>query len=341
MTVLRQVVVLVAGLGLVLVLTLLAFGLPLGPSLERMAAGALGPDRSFAPTFVRMTPLLLTGLGMTIAWRAGMFNIGGEGQFVAGALVGASVFRLASALPGPALNFAILIAAVIGGALWASIAGWLAVRRGVNVVISTILLNFVALRLLDYLVKGPLQESARRLPQTERLPPDVMLATFSAQSDLHAGVFVMPFAVALAYFLLFRTREGFRIRLVGANPRAARASRVPTSAVQVRALALSGAFCGLAGGIEYTGMTGQIGLGFPAGWGFLAIPAALLGGLNPLGVTLSAAYFGALFAGCENLGRFVPQGTTLIYVIQGVVVLGLVGFLGLRERRRPAAPEED
>ncbi|MES1227194.1 MAG: hypothetical protein ABUL72_00900, partial [Armatimonadota bacterium] len=193
------------------------------------------------------------------------------------------------------------------------------------VVISTILLNFIALQFVGWAVEDPLQEAKHQLPQTDTLPDALMLWRPNRQLDFHAGVFIAIILAVCTYILLYRTTFGFRIRLVGANARAARASRVNASRVQFQALALSGALCGLAGGIEYSGIVGSIGISFSQGWGFMAIPVALIGGLHPLGTLLSAFLFGGLFAGTENLARFTAGGPTLLYIVQAITVLGLVG----------------
>jgi ABC-type uncharacterized transport system permease subunit len=328
------------GLFVILVLTLAAFGLPVIESLRLIAQGAFGDKFGISRTAVKSTPLLLTGLGMVIAWRGGMYNIGGEGQFILGGIFGALVSKLvvgATWMPPIALTTAILLGSIVGGALWASFSALLYVKRGVEVVISTILLNFIATQLLGWAVEGPLQQSKHQLPQTEELPQAIMLWRPSAQVDLHAGVLLALLVAALTYVLLYKTVLGYRIRLVGANARAARAGRVEPRAIQLQALAISGALCGLAGGVEYTGMAGLLGSDFSQGWGFMAIPVALLGGLHPIGTIFSALFFGAVFAGSENLGRFSAGGSTLLYVIQGVAVLGLVGFraLGARTATNP------
>jgi simple sugar transport system permease protein len=272
---------------------------------------------------------------MVIAWRGGMYNIGGEGQFLVGGLVGALAAKLllhAASIPGPLVTTAILLGSIIGGALWAGIAAWLYVGRGVQVVISTILLNFVAIQLLGWAVEGPLQEGKGQLPQTDQLPAAFMLWRPERQMDFHAGVFIALAVALVIQVVLYRTVFGFRLRLVGANPRAARASRINAKGIQFATLALSGALCGLAGGVEYTGIAGVLGTDYSQGSGFMAIPVALLGGLDPLGTVLSALFFGAVFAGTENLARFTSSGTTLLYVVQAAAVLGLVGFRALSAR---------
>jgi simple sugar transport system permease protein len=325
---------LVVGLLLVLVLTLVVFRLPLGASLQLLIDGAAGDKVGIARSLVKATPLVLTALGVVVAWRAGMYNIGGEGQFVIGAVTGAAVAKMFWHLPGPALNILILVGCVLGGSLYAGIAGWLHVKRGVQVVISTILLNFIALQVLGWAVAGPLHQAGTSIPLSDSLPDSVMLKRFDPQTDLHFGMFYALVAVAVIYGFLFFTKAGFRLRLAGENARAARTNRLNPGKYQIIAMLISGGLCGLAGGVEYTGVAGSVGAGTSQNWGFLAIPVALLGGLHPVGVLLSSVYFGALLAGSENLGRFTPSGTTLVYVIQAVAVLGYIGLKALVERKR-------
>jgi ABC-type uncharacterized transport system permease subunit len=328
-----------------LVGTLLAFRLPVGPSIQLIFEGALGDRFGISRTAVKMTPLLLTGLAMVVSWRAGIYNIGGEGQFILGGLAGAWVATLApagiSGLAEGVMTCVILAACIVGGAFWAWIAGWLYVRRGVEVVISTIMLNFIAVQVLGWAVSGPLQEAKHQVPLTEQLPDSLMLLKFNRQMDLHAGVLIALAMAGVVYGFLFMTKSGYRLRLVGDSPNVARANRISVSREQLRAIIVSGGLCGLAGGIEYTGMTGQLGVGFSQQWGFLGIPVALLAGLNPLAVIGSAAYFGALFAGSENLARFTNAGTTIVYVIQAVAVLALMGVRSLAERRAAVSLDED
>lgn len=320
---------------LALIATLALFGLPVLDSLKLLYEGALGDKFGISRTLAKATPLLLTGVGMVIAWRAGMYNIGGEGQLIVGAIGAAAVASaLAGKIPGAALNPILLVVAMAAGALWSGIAGWLQIARGVPAVISTILLNFVAIQLLAWVVQAPLRRSTGGLPQTEPLPEDAMLLKFDRQLDLHFGIVIALIVVVLAALYLYGTRSGFRLRLVGASASVARANRIPSNRVAVGSMMLSGALCGLAGAVEYTGITGMLGIGFPQGWGFLAIPVALLGGLHPIGVLFSGLYFGALFAGSENLARFTASGTTLIYVIQAVAVLAVVSIAQKRPRAR-------
>lgn len=324
------------GLCLVLVLTLVVFRLPVAESLKMLVLGAFGDKFAASRTFVKTTPLLLTGLGMVVAWRGGMYNIGGEGQFIMGGIFGAALAKIIvfGVHPWPAWLgiVAILIACAVGGASWAWLAGWLFVRRGVAVVISTILLNFVALQILGYVASGPLQQQKHEVPLTDTLPDSSMLPKFSSQMDLHLGVFIPLLAAIGVFVYLYRTRSGFRLRLVGENPAMARSNRMDAGKIQLQAMMVSGSLCGLAGGVEYVGLAGQLGSDFSQQWGFLGIPVALLGALHPLACVGSAVFFGALFAGSENLARFTSAGATLVYVIQAVAVLGYVGIKAYSDR---------
>ena len=172
------------------------------------------------------------------------------------------------------------------------------------------------------------------LPQTDRLPEAVMFTRFDPQSDLHAGVFVALAAAALLAIFLFMTKSGFRLRLAGENPEAARVAGVDVGRSQMRAMLLSGALCGLAGGVDYVGFLGQIGLGFSQNWGFLSIPVALLGALHPAGVLASGLFFGALFAGSEDLAQFNLSGTTVVLMMQAAAVLAYVGIKSYLQRRK-------
>lgn len=323
----------VAVLGAVLVLVLLVFGLPVNSSLALLVEGAFGDKFGWSRTAVKATPLLLASLGIVIAWRSAMYNIGGEGQLLVGATAGALAYKLVPLTPGLVLTPLVLIASAIAGSLFAAFAGWLHVRRGVQVVISTILLNFVAIQGISYAASGPLRESTGALPVSDRLPESVMLTRFDAQTDFHTGTLLAILLAGALFVYLFRTAHGFNLRLVGENPQAADAARIDGGRIRIQAMALSGALCGLAGGVEYAGVVGQISSGFSQNWWFLAIPAALIGGLHPLGVVASSGFVGALFAGSENLARLSAGGTTLIYVMQAMGVLGFVALQTLLKNR--------
>lgn len=327
--------------GVALATGLLVFALfRLSPvqAIVTLLDGAVGDRYSIARTLLRATPLLLCGLGMTVAWRAGVYNIGGEGQLIAGALSGAVAFQFGGVFAGRLTPWFFLLLGACGGALWATIAGWMQSYRGVPAVITTILLNFVMVQTLLWLVAGPLQDPALGVPLSKRLPPDAMLPRLDLQADLHAGFLVGLVLAPLLWLVLYRTFWGLDIRFAGSNPDAARANRRPVRLVQLGAMALSGALCGLAGGVEYAGSLGQVGAGISQNWGFLAIPVALLGGLDPIGVVVAALVFGGLFAGSEDLLRFTPAGSALVAAFQAVALLA---FVACRLRRSETVEVEN
>jgi simple sugar transport system permease protein len=302
------------------------FGVPAIEGSRLIAQGSFGDGFALSRTLTKFAPLVLTGLGMAVAWRARMYNIGGEGQFIVGGLCAAG---LASSLPnvtGPMFLLALTATACLGGALFACFAGWLYVARGVQLVVSTILLNFIALQLLSWAVAGPLQRAKRDIPATERLHDSLRYVRFNPQTDLHAGIAIGILCVVFVWVFLARTYPGFRLRVVGENPNAARAQRMPVARSQIIALAISGGLCGLAAACEFQGVSGSLDKGFSQNWGFLGIPVALLGGLHPVGTAAAGIYFSALLAGSENLARFSQGGSTIVFVVQSVAVLAVVGL---------------
>jgi len=333
----RRIALIAGGLFLVLTLTLWVFGLPVVESLRHLWDGSFADKFAIHRTIVKASPLILAGLGMVVAWRAGMFNIGGEGQLLVGVAAGAGIYHFFHGVQGPTLTIFVLLACLVAGAAWAGLAALLYVKRGVNVVISTILLNFVAFQLISYLVRGPLQPAGSSLPQTEPLPASSMFLRFDPQSSLHTGVLLIPILALVIHVWLKLTPSGFRLRLVGQNPFAARSARIPVARTQVIALMVSGGLCGLAGGVEYVGVSGYLFDGFSPGWGFFAIPVALLGGLEAWGVLLSGLYFGALLAGSRNLEAFGGAPSALVFAVQGVAVLAFVAFQQIAMRRRERA----
>lgn len=333
----KYVLSLIAAVIVATVAALLISGVPLAEGIKLLVSGATGDQFAVSQSLVRMTPLLLTGIGVTIAWRAGAFNIGGEGQLLLGALSGGAVavplMKLPN-IPGTIATILILAACALGGALWSGIAAWLSERRGVDLVISTILLNFIAIQLLQFGVEGPLRREGQSAPMTATVPEAWMLWKPSRQTDLHLGVAI---AIVLALgvgFYLAKSKGGYLVRATGENPFFVRANRFNPSQIKFRAMLASGALCGLAGGVQYLGINGQLTSSFSQQYGFLAIPVALIGGLNPFGVVVSSLFFGGLFAGTSNLTRFGSGGATyFVNTVQGFAVLALLLLSWWRERR--------
>jgi ABC-type uncharacterized transport system permease subunit len=289
--------------------------------LPILIGGSVGSPFALEGTLLKSVPLLLTGLAVVIAFRAGVWNIGGEGQFIAGALAAflASRYGITAAL----------IASILAGALWASIASLLRIWRNAPEVLTTILLNFVAIHLLGYCVNGPLQEPSRMYPQTDAAAVALPLL---GTSDLHAGIVLALVAAFASWWLMYRTKEGLRLRAIGYNPNAARTAGVNVNAQIARALAFSGAAAGLAGGIELLGVTHRLFERFAAGYGYSGIAVALLAQLHPLATIASAVFFGALVTGAGELQRAANISSAVATFGQALVILVLIMFGSMRAR---------
>ncbi|MFZ2103029.1 MAG: ABC transporter permease [Oricola sp.] len=282
--------------------------------------GALGSGPAIAETLVQMIPLLIAGLAVAVAFHASLFNIGVEGQLLFGGLV-AGVVGSSLDLPPTMLLLVCLLAGMAGGALFALIPALLKAYRGAHEVVTTIMMNFVAAAISEFAVSptGPFvavdQPSA-----TERVPEGTQLPVIWEGTRLHAGLIVALVAVAIVMWVLYRTPIGFRLRLMGANQGAARASGVSIERMTIIALLASGALGGLAGAVQVLGVYGRFYAGFSPGYGFDAIAVALLGALSPIGVVASAFFFAVLHAGSVPLQAIAGISREMVGVVSGLVV---------------------
>jgi simple sugar transport system permease protein len=323
--------VLVAGLLLAGILELLGASAP--AALRALARGAFADPLALENTLVRSIPLLLVGLGVAVSFRCGVWNIGGEGQLHVGALVATAVAtRL---VPADSLLVLLLALALgsLAGALWGGLAALLRVTRGVSEVLSTILLNFVAILGVAWAVHGPLQELVAAYPQSDPIPPGARLPLLPGLLRVHAGLpvaYLLPFVV---FALLFRTAGGLRLRAVGLSPDASRYAGISPGRETVRVLLLSGALGGLAGAIEVCGVTGRLFENLSPGYGFTAIAVALLARLHPIAVIPSALFFAALATGSGAMQRVAHVPSVTVQIVEALVILFSVGFAMPRWRR--------
>ena len=309
-----------------------------------MFKGAFGTVSGLTQTLAKATPLLLVALGICIAFRGGVINIGGEGQIILGAISAAAVALSFSTLPGIILIPLTLAAGVLGGAAWGGIAGFLKARFGVNEILSTVMLNAIALQLMNYLLRGPMLDpeqiaAGTNIPQSATLPDQVWLLRLVPRTQLHAGLILAMVLAVVVYIFLWRTTIGYRIRAVGLNPSAARYAGIPVKSYMALAMILSGAFAGLAGAVEVTGVHHRMIEGLSGGYGFTGIVAALFGKLHPLGAIPASIIFGGLLVGADKMQRTVQVPSSLIVVIEGLIVLFVVAsdyFVKKRARRRVA-----
>jgi general nucleoside transport system permease protein len=311
-----------------------------------MYNGSLRGGASIGQTLDESTPILLVALGVVIATRGGIINIGTEGQLIFGAMVGAAV-GLFVAGPGPIPLVVTLAATAAGGALWAGIAAVLRFTRGVDVVISTLLLNFIAFEVVSFAVNRDwlLRETRRpgeiTVPQSDQLPEAVRLPRLGEYPDLnvHSGLFIALALVVIVTVALFRTRWGFRLRMLGLNPVTAHRAGVSAVAVGGGALLLSGAFAGLGGGVMLTGSVFRIQSGFSNNVGFDGLLTALVARRNPIAAIPVAIFFGMLRSGGTFLSATgVPR--FLVAIVQALLVLAALFppvFIELQRRRRDTA----
>jgi simple sugar transport system permease protein len=318
------VAALLAGLG-VLAVGLELAGYDSSAALGALWSGAFGSWYALtSATLVRAVPLILIGLGLALAFRGGAFNIGGEGQFYAGAIAATWIGLSVGGLPSPLAVAAVLSGAVLAGGLWVAIPVLLRVRFGVLEVISTLLLNFVAEALTSLLVQGPLQESQRIYPQSDPIAESARLPLLPG-TRLHAGLLLALVGAVLLHWVFTRTLWGFRLRAVGLGPRAAEmAGRIDSRWMTALALAFSGAIAGLAGGVEVAGVSYALFQNLSPGYGFTAIAVALLGRLHPFGVVVAGLLFGALEAGAGAMQREADVPAVAVYVVEAVVILAVL-----------------
>jgi simple sugar transport system permease protein len=291
--------------------------------------GAFIKPRGFSETLLAMTPLIFTGLAVALAFKAGLFNIGGEGQFLLGSLCSVWVGYHLVGLPGFLLVPLGLIAGMIGGAFWASIAGYLKARLGSHEVINTIMLNYIAFSLGDYLVnrRGPMNDPTSSVPRSPMIDAAAQLPRLipsDPANRLHAGVIIALLAAVVVWWLLWKTTLGFELRTTGANPDAARYAGMNARRNTVLAMALSGALAGLSGAVEVQGLNFNVPAAvqsFSAGYGFDAIAVALLGHNHPLGLVPGAFLFGAMRTGADLLQLRTGVSRYVISIIQSLVLL--------------------
>ncbi len=276
----------------------------------------------FADMLVRATPLILAGLAVAVAFQGGVLNIGAEGQLLVGACTSTAISLNLGNTLGPATVIVALITGALAGAAWAAIAAELRNRFHVLEVISTIMLNFVALYLISFLVRGPLQEPTHIYPQTSSILAYAQLPVIIEGTRLHVGFILALAAGFMAWWMIRNTAAGFRFRVTGANPQAARvAGMINVERTTRNTFLISGGLAGLAGAIEVHGVTFALYENISPGYGYTAIAVALLAGLNPAWVVASGILFGALETGASALQRDAGIPATLVWVVEALVIL--------------------
>jgi simple sugar transport system permease protein len=333
-----------------------------------MAQGAFGSENNLAETLVKATPMLFIAIGICIAFRGGMTNIGGEGQMIVGALAGVSVvLTFSTGAPWWVVPLAV-VAGFLAGGLYGALSGWLKAFFNVNEILSTIMLNAIAVQLMNYLLNGPMldpsQAGVNNIPKTARIAEALQIPRLSiplpqsladlftlenaelfARTRLHWGFVLAVILAIVAYYLLWHTTIGYRIRTVGENDRAARFAGMRVRWNMILSMFISGGFAGLAGvvqvlGLAYRLQTDGSATGFTANAGFNGIVVALLGGLSPIGSIFASVFFGGLLVGAQKMQRDLGVPASLITAINGLIVIFVVCseyFVRLRAKRKGLA----
>ncbi|QGP92582.1 Branched-chain amino acid transport system / permease component [Neomoorella glycerini] len=293
---------------------------------QAMFLGACGSKGSLSETLLKTIPLLFTGIGVAIAFKGRSFNIGAEGQFYMGALVVSWLGVVGKGIPAFLFIPMLLIVAFITGALYGALPGYLKARVGASEIVTTVMLNSIAIQLVSYMVQGPLQEPRHFYPETAEILNTAKLGIILPGTRLHAGLLLALLAAVLCYLLLYKTVLGYQIRAVGANAEAAEYAGINVKRNIVTTMALSGGLAGLAGAVEVMGVTWKLYQNISPGYGYTAIAVALLARENPLAVILSALLFGALNTGSNMMARSVNVPSVLSSLVQSLVIFFVVGY---------------
>ena len=317
------IIALVAAL-LVSALLVRTSGASVSAAFGELFKGAFGSRAAFLETLVQSTPLIFTGLAMVVAFRARVWNIGAEGQFFAGAMAASWVcMEFHDKAPQWLLLTMVLVASIAAGGLWAVIAGWCKTRFNANIIIVTVMMNYIIMYYLSYLLVGAWREPGSFFMQTARFDTITYLPKFFS-SRLHLGFFLALLSAVGVYLLMWRTPQGFAIRAVGVNPTASRYKGINMNRTILVVMLISGALAGLAGGSEIAGLQHRMRLDISTGYGFTGIIIALLGRLNPFGVILASIFFGALVNGSTNMQIFTGVPVALVQSLQGIVLIFLL-----------------
>lgn len=298
--------------------------------------------RSFNPileSLVASTPFIFASLAVALGFQTGLFNIGAEGQLFMGAIFSVFVGFTLTGLP-PIVHIPLaLLAGMLGGAIWGFIPGWLKAKTGGHEVINTIMMNFIAFRLSEWLLSGPMRRPDSFNPISPTIQESAMLPRFFENPiRFHGGFFLALFAAWLVYWFLFKSRWGFALRSVGANPNASRYAGMSITLSIVLAMSLSGALAGLAGANEVLGLNHNLAFAFSSGYGFDSIALALLGKSHPLGVVLASLLFGTLRNGATRMQVAAGIPIDIITVLQALILVFIAAPAIVRTIYRLKAP---
>ncbi len=291
--------------------------------------GAIGNKQSLISSLLKTIPLGIVGLAVIFSYKAGIFNIGAEGQFYLGAIGATIIGTLPLNIPAPLHIFLCILVAIIFGAAFAFLPGYLKAYKGFNEIVITMLLNYVALLFTSFLLQGPMQEPGTFFNRSSLLQESALLPSILNGTRLHLGLVIFLVLAFIMSYIYKKTTIGFRFENVGMNQRASRYSGENTKMVMLRSMLISGGIAGLAGAVEIMGVNGRLVENFISGIGYDGIAIALLSNLNPLGSILSAFFFGALRNGANSMQIGTGVSSAFVYIIQAIAVLSVVAIPGV------------
>ena len=289
--------------------------------------GAIGTPTAIGETIAKATALIFSGLCFAFAYKSSMFNLGGEGQIIMGAIFACVTAHIFRNTPSMGITVLCLFAGVLGGMIWGAIPGLLKARRNVNEMISSILLNYIATLFMERLFSGPLKEA--NIPQTAAIPESMRIPTLIPNTRAHVG-FILAIIVAIAvWYYLSHTYRGYSLRAVGLNPDAAEVNGFNVKRMIVFSFIVSGAIAGLGGAVELTGLSFRLQQGFVAGFGFDGVAIGLIGQMHPFGIILAAFLFAALRTGTNSMQIMTGIPVSVVDIIQAVIIIFVVASMAL------------
>ncbi|MHB1404564.1 MAG: ABC transporter permease [Desulfitobacteriaceae bacterium] len=319
---LRNVLIPVVAIAIALIIgavIIAAMGLDPGLAYQSLLQGAFGSVYGVTTTLAKATPLIFTGLSFALAKKAGLLNIGAEGQLYMGGLCSVLVGVYVPGLPMVLHISLAILAGFVGGGLWGLLAGLLKVRFGSSEIITTVMLNYTAIFFIAYMVNGPIMDG--HLPQSKALPPSATFPNMIQGTQLHLGFALAVLMAVLQYLFLWHTRKGYEARVVGLNPEAATYAGMNRKQLTYFVMFLAGGLSGLAGTGEILGIQHRLYQAFSPGYGYDGIAVALLGLNTPIGTVLAAILFGALRSGGDMMQMVAKVPLALINVIQALVII--------------------
>lgn len=286
--------------------------------------GAFGSVDLVIETLVRATPILLVSLGLGIAFKCKVWNIGAEGQLYMGAMVG--TIAAVSLGNTPFTLIIAILAAIVGGVAWASVPALMKTKLGINEVITTFLMNYVAIYLVQWLLAFPFRSADSLFPESSKLPVLAQLPMLFPPTRLHLGILLALLVVLpIVYFVVAKTTFGYKLKAVGENPEAARYGGISVKKTIFLALIISGALAGIAGFFEVSGIQYRMRSSLSPGYGYTGIVVALLGANNPLGIALSSIFIAAIYNGSTTMSRMLGQPQGIVDFVQGILVIFVLG----------------